>query len=179
MKYIALLRGINVGGNNIVKMVDLCECFERAGYQSVSTYIQSGNVIFDTKRTTPKTLEDNIEALLKKRFNFDKIVVVVLASEELAEIAHQAPSGFGKRPDLYRYDVIFLKRPLVAEQAASQIPKNVEVDTITAGKHAIYTTRLIAKATSSRLSKMATLTLYQSLTIRNWNTATKLLELST
>ena len=48
-KYIALLRGINVGGNNMIKMADLKAAFERRGFQRVSTYINSGNVLFDSE----------------------------------------------------------------------------------------------------------------------------------
>jgi uncharacterized protein (DUF1697 family) len=51
-KYLALLRGINVGGNNIIKMVDLKACFEKMGFLDVSTYIQSGNVLFSSPETS-------------------------------------------------------------------------------------------------------------------------------
>src|SRR5690606_29151666 len=66
-RYVALLRGINVGGKNNVAMADLRETFELAGYDSVRTYIQSGNVIFETSKAQ-KGLEKHIEGALEARF---------------------------------------------------------------------------------------------------------------
>ena len=60
MKYVSLLRGINVGGNNIIKMADLKECFNDMGFANVRTYIQSGNVLFTASEST-KALERKIE----------------------------------------------------------------------------------------------------------------------
>ncbi|MCA9362448.1 DUF1697 domain-containing protein, partial [Candidatus Kaiserbacteria bacterium] len=60
MKHIALLRGINVGGNNIIKMTDLRACVEAAGFMDVSTYIQSGNIIFTNPRTSTAALETTL-----------------------------------------------------------------------------------------------------------------------
>lgn len=69
-KSIALLRGINVGGYNKVKMQDLKEMFLNTGFQNVETYIQSGNIVFDHKEGTPKELlekeiKENINLVLK------------------------------------------------------------------------------------------------------------------
>ncbi len=63
--YVALLRGINVGGNNPVAMVDLAECFRDAGYGDVRTMLASGNVVFTTKGTTSRGLEPAIERVLR------------------------------------------------------------------------------------------------------------------
>src|SRR5690606_8874340 len=87
----------------------------------------------------------------------------------------QAPKGFGREPAKYRYDVLFLKSPAKATEAIRAIKTKEGVDQAHAGKHAIYFSRLIAKATQSQLSKIVQTPLYKSVTIRNWNTTTKLL----
>jgi uncharacterized protein (DUF1697 family) len=177
-RYVALLRGINVGGANIVKMVDLKASFEAMGFEDVRTYIQSGNVLFAAKsKQNAKALVARIERALTKRFGVARIVVV--SAEELSRVVKEAPRGFGKQPQKYRYDVLFVKAPLTAKAALSEIPTNPEVDTASAGKHAVYFQRLIAKATQSRLSRVVALPIYKNMTIRNWNTTTKLLGLAT
>src|SRR3546814_4374120 len=74
-RYVALLRGINVGGRNKVPMADLRAALEDDGLQSVRTYIQSGNVLFESDEPQA-SLEDRIEAALEGRFGFPILVVV-------------------------------------------------------------------------------------------------------
>ncbi len=177
-RHVALLRGINVGGNNIIKMADLRARFEVMGGTGVATYIQSGNVVFSSKPASKAKLIQNIERALSDAFGHASRVVVVSA-KELQRVVAEAPAGFGKQPDKYRYDVLFVKEPLTSGEALPQVPTRPGVDEAYAGQHALYFRRLISKATQSRLSKIVQLPLYQSITIRNWNTTTKLLELVT
>ncbi len=174
--YVALLRGINVGGNNIIKMTELKECFESIGFAEVLTYIQSGNVIFKCDGLHGEKLIQTIEAALTKGFN-KNIRVVTISQKNLHQIVIEAPSGFGMEPEKYRYDVIFLKQPLTAAVAMKSIMIKEGVDTATAGTNVLYFSRLIAKASQSRLSRIIGLPVYQNMTIRNWNTTTKLLAL--
>ena len=173
--YIALLRGINVGGNHRIKMADLKACFEKMGFTDVITYIQSGNVLFKSQGTE-EDLIHTIEQTLAKKFGYP-IPVVVLSYHNLAQTVVTAPAGFGSDPDTYRYDVIFIKSPLTAKEALEKISTKEGVDQVSAGKHALYFSRLTAKATQSKLSKVITLPIYKNMTIRNWNTTTKLLAL--
>ena len=87
----------------------------------------------------------------------------------------RSPRGFGKEPDTYRYDVIFLKEALTSKEAMKSVKVKEGVDSAHAGKDALYFSRLIAKASSSHLTKIIGLPIYQNMTIRNWNTTTKLL----
>lgn len=175
MKYLALLRGINVGGNNIIKMVDLKICFEKLGLKDVRTFIQSGNVLFSSTGR-PDALCKKIETALSKTFGY-KASVVLTTQTELQLVVVSAPKGFGKNHLLYRYDVLFLKQPLTSTQAIKDVPVKEGVDTVYAGKGVLYFSRLISKATQSRLSKIVGLPIYKQMTIRNWNTTTKLLTL--
>ena len=175
-QYLVLLRGINVGGKNIIKMADLKAAFEALGFSNVWTYIQSGNVLFQSDESDKDALTTRIERGLSKRFNFDAKVVVI-AQKELAAIVRGAPEGFGAGDKKFRYDVIFLKEPLTPKEAMKSISVREGVDTAHAGRQALYFSRLISKASQSHLTKIIGTPVYQSMTIRNWNTTTKLLAL--
>jgi uncharacterized protein (DUF1697 family) len=173
--YVALLRGINVGGRNAVPMKELAPCLEAAGHAHVTTYIQSGNVLFSADDADPRGLETDLEQRIEAQFGFPVPVVVRSAAEFRATVA-AAPPGFGG-PD-HRCDVIFLKHPLAADEAFAALPTPREgVDQSWIGPGALYFARLTALATKSRLSAIASSPIYPRITIRNWNTTTKLVAL--
>lgn len=174
-RYVALLRGINVGGRNPVAMADLREAFEGHGCGAVRTYIQSGNVLFESE--TPRTdLEDDIEAMLERRFGVP-LVVVVRSETQFRNVVRKAPDGFGEEPDRYHSDVVFLKAPLTSRKAMGVVQLRERVDQAWPGTGVIYFARLSAKRTQSRMSKIVGTPEYQQMTIRSWNTTTKLLAL--
>ena len=177
MVYVALLRGINVGGNNLIKMSALREAFEALGFAGVRTYIASGNVVFDAKGTKA-ALTTKIETALSKTFGYESKLVVVSATD-LALAVSEAPKGFGQEPSKYRYDVIFTKPPVTPKAVMPHVEMTPGVDDVAMGKHALYFRRLIAQATRSKLSKIAAKSVYRDLTVRNWNTTIKLLALAT
>jgi uncharacterized protein (DUF1697 family) len=76
VRYLALLRGINVGGGNIIKMADLKGCFEEMGFAAVATYIQSGNVVFRSEEKDAARLVNRIERALSARFAYASRVVL-------------------------------------------------------------------------------------------------------
>jgi uncharacterized protein (DUF1697 family) len=175
-QYLALLRGINVGGNNIIRMIDLKRCFEDMAFTDVTTYIQSGNVLFKSDIQDKTSLVKSIEIALSGTFNY-KSRVVATTHAHLKEVVENAPPYFGKDADAYRYDVIFLKEPLTPAEAMKRISTKQGVDSADAGNGVIYFSRLTSMAAQSYLSKIVSLPLYQNMTIRNWNTTTKLLAL--
>lgn len=175
-QYLVLLRGINVGGNNIIKMVDLKASFEAMGFANVRTYIQSGNVLLESAEKDKNSLTARIEKDLSKRFNFQARVVVI-SQKELAAVVKSAPVGFGVDDKKFRYDVIFLKEPLTPKEAMQSVKVREGVDAAHAGKQALYFSRLISRASQSYLTKIIGMPVYQNMTIRNWNTTTKLLAL--
>jgi uncharacterized protein (DUF1697 family) len=175
MRYVALLRGINVGGKNLIKMPALKACFEAQGFTDVATYIASGNVLFSSPAGAA-ALAPRIEAALGAAFGYDASVVL-RSRRQLADTVARAPKGFGAAPDRFRYDVLFLKAPLAAATALAQLPIRDGVDAAHAGPGALYVSRLIARAAQSKLSRVAALPIYQQMTIRNWNTTTALLRL--
>src|SRR5439155_8357695 len=93
MLYLALLRGINVGGGNIIKMTDLKVCFEGIELENVSTYIQSGNVVFDTPETDSAKLIRTLENALSRTFKPYKARIVLCSHAKLKQIVRKAPKG--------------------------------------------------------------------------------------
>ena len=174
--YVALLRGINVGGKNIIKMAELRDCFEAEGFRDVATYIQSGNVIFRAPSSGLKSLTSRIEEMLAATFAYEACVVVH-SRKQMRSVVSSAPPGFGTKPETFRYDVIFLKAPLTAPAAAKHVPARPGVDEAWKGKEVLYFSRRIDQASRSYLSRLASLPVYQRMTVRNWNTTTRLLEL--
>ena len=172
-RYVALLRGINVGGKRPVPMADLRETFTGAGFGDVATYIQSGNVVFSTDQPA-KGLEARIESALDERFD-GPIPVVVRSLRQVRSVITSAPAGFGQRPDEYHSDVIFLKSPLTPAAAMKVVHLRDGVDQAWAGAGVLYFARLSERRTQSRLSKLMGTPEYRLMTVRNWNTTTRLL----
>ena len=175
--YIALLRGINVGGNNIIKMEMLKQCFVDMGFSDVKTYIQSGNVIFKTQDTDKSILIETIENQLLKIFSLE-IIVAIFTTTEWIEIVENAPKDFGSEPETFRYDVWFLLPAVTANDIMPIIRLREGIDFLQAGKNTIYVSRLISEASRSYLTKIIQTPVYKNITIRNWNTTRKLLELA-
>jgi uncharacterized protein (DUF1697 family) len=175
--YLALLRGINVGGKNKVPMVELKTCFEELGCQNVQTYIASGNVILESSKPSAE-LAAQIETALPSKFTLDSelIRVLVLSREQLQAVVTQAPKNFGTDPDTYHSDAIFLMG-IPSDEAIKVFNPRDGVDTVWQGDLAIYSQRLSAQRTKSRLSAIMSSPLYKQMTIRSWTTTLKLLEL--
>jgi uncharacterized protein (DUF1697 family) len=163
---VALIRGINVGGNNLVKMADLREAFAELGASDVRTHVASGNVLF-RGALGPQTLE----AGLSERFGIELKAVVMTAARFLA-VVDAAPEGFGSPDD--NCDVIFLRRPLTVARAFSLFNPREGIDRVWRGKTVIYHARLAARASGSRLSTIVSFPEYQDMTIRSWSTTRKL-----
>jgi uncharacterized protein (DUF1697 family) len=172
MRYVALLRGINVGGKNLIGMPALLACFEAQGFTDVVTYIQSGNVLFTTSEAR-SALVGRIEATLAGQFRY-AASVVLRSRPQMREVVEGAPAGFGTRPAVFRYDVIFLKEPLTVAEALESVATKQGVDRVFPGEGVLYTTRLIEKASQSHLNRLTRKPVYQGMTLRNWNTTTKL-----
>jgi uncharacterized protein (DUF1697 family) len=174
--YLVLLRGINVGGKNKVPMAGLRELLEELGYRDVTTYIASGNVILRSD-APPAETKRTIEDALPRRFKLDSelIAVRILTHAELRAVVSKKPKGFGDEPGSYHSDAIFLIG-LDAAKAMEVFDPHPDVDRVWPGDGVIYSQRLSAQRTKSRLNKAITTPLYRSMTIRSWTTTVALLE---
>ena len=95
-RYVALLRGINVGGKNLIKMTALKACFEANGFEDVATYIQSGNVVFASSETRMPGLTRRIEEMLAETFDYEA-TVVVRSRTQMRAVVERAPKGLRRR----------------------------------------------------------------------------------
>jgi uncharacterized protein (DUF1697 family) len=172
---VALLRGINVGGKNLIRMQDLTACFQDAGYRDVRTYAQSGNVVFAADRPTGPELEDAVERMLTERLGIP-ILVVIRSRDELAATVAAAPPDHGS-PEL-RSDVYFLKHPQSVDTVFAELPElRAGVDSVAPGPGALYFSRVAAQASRTRITRLMSMPVFQEMTVRNWRTTTRLLEM--
>ena len=171
-RHVALLRGINVGGSNVISMAALRAAFEAEGFEEVRTFIASGNVLFESAKSGA-TLETIVEAMLARRVKL-KTAVMVRSRAQLKGVVRDAPAGFGKQPARYHSDVIFLKRPLTAAAAMRVVELREGVDRAWPGRGVVYFARLSARRTQSRMGRVVGKPEYRLMTIRSWSTTKKL-----
>jgi uncharacterized protein (DUF1697 family) len=175
-RYLVLLRGINVGGRNKVPMAALRELLESHGHTKVSTYIASGNVIL-TSDQSAGAIKRELEEALPKTFKLDSelIAVLVLTQAQIRAIVRDRPKGFGDEPDTYNSDAVFLMG-IDTATAMKVFDPRPGVDSVWPGTGVIYSQRLTAQRTKSRLGKIVGTAAYRSMTVRNWATTMALLE---
>jgi uncharacterized protein (DUF1697 family) len=173
--YVALLRGINVGGNALVSMKELKTCFERLGLQDVLTYINSGNIIFkDSRREIPQ-LTQLIESGIRAHCKMD-IRVVIKSRKELAAICKTMPSDW-VTDKVMRTDVMFLWDEVDTPEMIAAIPANPKVDRLIHMKGALIWNITRKDYGKSKVPKMIGSRFYKNMTARNANTTRRLLEL--
>lgn len=176
MRYIALLRGINVGGNNKVPMADLRACFEAAGYTNVSTYINSGNVIFEAKETNLTKLVEDCERAIESRFGFPVVVSVISEAEFRAALEH-APSWWGNDAES-KHNTIFVIAPASTETVMKAVGEaKPDYEKVAHYGNVIFWTAPIKTFSRTRWLGIVGTGAYKDVTIRNANTAKKLLQL--
>jgi uncharacterized protein (DUF1697 family) len=176
MKYIALLRGINVGGNNKVSMQDLKKSFDKAGFQNVSTYINSGNVIFESNETDTASLITQCRELLEKEYGFP-IELTVIAAASLKDALEHAPDWWRDDPEA-KHNAIFVIPPATPDGIIADVgAAKPEYEKVAAYQNVIFWSAPLKTFSRTRWSKIVGSKAYQYVTIRNANTARKLLEL--
>lgn len=174
MRYVALLRGINVGGNSIIKMADLRECVEALGHEAVRTYIASGNVLFESAERGGAKLDAALERAIERRFRLP-VRVVVRSRAEIEKIVAGVPEHWIGNPKL-RVTVAFLLRGNDARKIAAGLsPKDGIDEVVTAPGALLWAIRRDA-LTRTGLRLIGT-PVYKQITARNLNTTLKLAEL--
>ena len=176
-RYLVLLRGVNVGGKNRVPMAALRERLEADGFTDVSTYIASGNVILTSDRRADQ-IKARIERTLPDAFDLhDELVkVLVLSRDQLEAVIENRPKGFGDEPGTYHSDAVFLI-DIDADEAMTVFDPRDGVDRVWPGNGVIYSQRVSALRTKSRLGKIVGTPAYRSMTIRSWQTTLALRDL--
>jgi uncharacterized protein (DUF1697 family) len=175
MKYVAFLRGVNVGGKNSVKMSDLKKLFEEKGFRNVTTYINSGNVIFETEEQNKEKVERNLEKSILKTLKVNTLVILV-SGKELKSIVSGTPKNWRTEKDLRKY-IAFIKKPFEAKDVMKEIEAKEGVDFAEEGSGVVYMSTLLSGITKSRFTKLITRNIYKYISNRNYNTVQKLLTL--
>jgi len=171
MKYIALLRGINVGGNRKVEMKRLKALFESLGYKNVSTYLNSGNVIFESNKEQGDIQKD-IQKNLKREFGCE-IQTLIKSEKEIKRIAKAIPEEW-KNDTEQKTDVAYLFEEIDFKETIDVLPIKKEFIEIKYIKGAIIWNIKRENINKSQLTKIISHKVYQLMTVRNVNTARKL-----
>ncbi len=169
MKYIALLRGINVGGNCRVEMKKLKTQFEHLGFNEVSTYINSGKVVFDSKMKQKEVLK-KVSGLFLKEYAFP-IPVIVKTEKQMREIANAIPKSWKQDAKEFRSDVAYLFPEADSASSLTLLPMNKEVVEVKYVKGALMWHLNRKNLGKSKLNKLIGAKIYKLMTMRNINTA--------
>ncbi len=175
LTYIALLRGINVGGKNKVSMPLLREYFAEASFENVSTYINSGNVIFQSDIRDKLKLIQICNNLMIEKFSLSVPVTVISADEIIDAISH-APKWWDNSSEVETiHQAIFLIPPITAKEVIAAVgePK-AEFEQVEFYKGVIFWSAPKATFGKTRWSKISSSSVYNKVTIRNANTSKKI-----
>ena len=172
---VALLRGINVGGKNMISMASLKASFERMGFKEVSTYINSGNIIFKTKRSDHRQLERNIEEMMSREYKLER-KVVVRSFSEMANLVENLPKNWNddKR---WKYNVMFLRHSIDSEDIVAGLAPKSDIEQVVYRPGALLWSVRASDASRTRMVKLPSQKIFQEMTVRNLNTTKKLYEL--
>ena len=174
-RYVVLLRGINVGGNNLISMNILKGKLIEFGFYDVQTYINSGNILLSSFNDDEQVKLD-VGRIIKREFKLD-IVVHVLTCELLIESSKNCPEWWIHDKDA-RHNALFVISPMSVESVMNQIGElNPEFEMCTFTNQVIFWTVYNDFYSKSKYSKLLGHSFYSSLTIRNANTFNKLVEL--
>ena len=176
MNYLALLRGINVGGNSMIRMSELKECLQNAGFASVRTYIQSGNVLFAAPKTATARLARNMEVAIAKEFAMI-VGVAVFTAEAWQDIVRSAPKWWGQKKDWKHNLLALLPATRTSDVVKAMGLLKPEIEQVAEGPGVIYQSLSLASFGRTTSSKLPSHPLYRRVTVRNYNTTMKLAEL--
>lgn len=175
MVYLALLRGINVGGNNKVDMKQLKASFEQAGMMAVSTYINSGNVIFQSDNEDEMELANVLEKAIGRAFGFH-VKVLVRSHATMRKIAGELPKEWINDATM-KTDVMFLWEGYDTPDVLKRVIIKPGLDRVKYVPGALLWSVNRSNVTRSGLLKIIGTDLYRHMTVRNCNTFRKLMYL--
>ena len=173
--FVALLRGVNVGGNNIISMSSLKTSFEKMDFADVSTYINSGNILFKSKERDARKLETKIEAMLSKEYKLG-CKVVVRSFSEMASLIENLPKNWNGDNE-WKYNVIFLRHSIDSENVLESVGAKPEIEKVVYYPGTLFWSARISDMGRTSLQKLSSQKLFQDMTVRNTNTTRKLYEL--
>jgi len=175
MIYVALLRGINVGGNNKIDMKQLKATFERIGMSKVVTYINTGNIIFENNGLSQHELVDIIERGIAEDFQLS-IKVVIRSIKQYGEMMKAIPDDWRNDTSM-KSDIMFLWEDVDNKDVLEQLKVKAGIDTIYYVAGAVLWSVAREHVTKSGMTGIIGTAVYKKMTIRNVNTTRKIYEL--
>lgn len=175
MKYIAFLRGVNVGGNNKLSMAELKKSLLENDFSDVETYINSGNIIFSHAETDEDILKQIVETVIETEFGLS-IRTAVLSSADLISTLEQAPPWWNSDKESKHNAIIVISPATAVEISKSVGGIKPEYENAAAVNKIIYWSAPLKTFSRTRWSKIVGTPVYDSVTIRNANTMLKLAE---
>jgi uncharacterized protein (DUF1697 family) len=172
-RYIAFLRGINVGGGHIVKMQELRRLFESYGFSGVESVIQSGNVIFESSETKSREMERMIEDRLERELGY-RVATFLRTAPELAAIARHRPFGPAENAAGATLYVVFLRGKPSDELEKALRLLNTDNDKLEIGKREIYWLRRMRLKESTSFGALLARTVGADTSVRNMTTIRKI-----
>ena len=175
MIFVALLRGINVGGHNMIRMSSLKASFESMGFKDVTTYINSGNILFRAKEGDARKLEKNIERMLSKEYQLE-CKVVVRSFSEIANLVEQLPKNWGD-DEGWRHNVMYLRHSIDSEKVLELLEPKKDIEQVVYSPGTLLWSVRVSDVTRTSMNKLPGRKVFQDMTVRNLNTTKKLYEL--
>ena len=173
--FVALLRGVNVGGKNMIRMSALRESFEGMGFGDVATYINSGNIIFKAQEGDARKLERSIERMLSGEYELE-CKVVVRSLSAMAELVQSLPETWDGDGG-WKYNVIFLRHSIDSEEILDGLKPGGDFEQIAYRPGTLLWSARISDLSRTSMHKLPSQKLFQEMTVRNTNTTRKLYEL--
>jgi uncharacterized protein (DUF1697 family) len=173
--FVALLRGVNVGGNNMISMASLKASFERMGFDNVSTYINSGNILFKTTQDDLRQLESKIEKMLTREHKLD-CKVVVRSFAEIARLVENWPQDWDG-DKAWKYNVIFLRHSIDSKKVLEALAPQPDIEQVVYYPGTLLWSAQIGALSQTRMQKLSSQKVFQDMTVRNPNTTRKLYDL--
>lgn len=175
--YISILRGINVSGHSVVKMDALRKLFADLGFQNIQTYIQSGNIVFQDKRTEPQKLENKIAKAITEQFTFD-VPVIVKEFIDLKQIIANSSFLTDNTKDIAHLHVTFLAEKPALERFNKIKEEQYQADELHLLDKAIYLYCPNSYSNSKLTNSFFENKLKMKATTRNWKTTTQLIDIA-
>jgi uncharacterized protein (DUF1697 family) len=174
-RYVALLRGINVGGSNLISMATLSSSFNRLGYAAVRTYLNSGNVLFQAEATDPGMLEVELQAALAPDFG-EPIRVMVRSAGQMSETVTRMPASWRDQSDK-KCNVIFLHHSIDSPELVGILTPKSDLEELHYAPGVLFWSAKLDGLTHSAMLKLSQLPVYQDMTVRGVRTTVQIHEL--
>jgi uncharacterized protein (DUF1697 family) len=173
--FVALLRGVNVGGKNNLSMSALKGNLSQTGFQDVATYINSGNVLFTSSETDARKLETKIERVLTTQHKLD-CKVVVRSLSEMEKLVKSLPASW-KGDEEWAHNVMFLRHAIDSKEVLKELAPKAGIEKVLYRPGTVLWSARRSDIKQSSMNKLSSRKIFQDMTVRNPNTTRKLFDL--